>query len=363
MKKRIVICCDGTWNTPDKTERGLPCPTNVVHIAEALPRTAADGTRQLLYYDIGVGTTGSRWQRIIDGATGRGLSHNIHEAYEYLVHNYQPGDELFLFGFSRGAFTVRSLAGLVRKCGILRPEAMHRLEFAIEFYRTRGDVTEPKEKEATLFRRTYAVEDRTRVRFIGVWDTVGALGNPLLLKGFRSKHRFHDLRLSSSVDHAYQALAIDERRRHFRPALWEQQPGARDDGQVLEQRWFAGAHSNVGGGYTERELSDVALQWMAERAHGCGLELLASGLPAPPGSGPLALDPARARVGDSRRGFYRLIPPYHRPIGAHPASNESVDDSVRALFRARNDYRPPRLVRYFEHHPALGPDATTAGAG
>lgn len=359
MAKRIIICCDGTWNTPDKTERGLPCATNVVRVAEAVPRHASDGTRQLLYYDIGVGTTGSWWRRTVDGATGRGLSQNIREAYEYLAHTYEPGDALYLFGFSRGAFTVRSLAGLVRKCGILRRDALHRLDHAIDFYRTRGDATEPKEKEATLFRRTYAVEDLTRVRFIGVWDTVGALGNPLLLKGFRSKHRFHDLQLSSSVDHACQALAIDERRRHFRPALWEQQESGRAVGQVLEQRWFAGAHSNVGGGYTERELSDIALHWMASRALRSGLELMASGLPAPPDGPAPALEPAKVRLRNSHTGLYRLIPAYHRPIAERPTQHESVDDSVRALWRARDEYRPPQLRRYFERHPALGPEVTT----
>src|SRR5665647_1801592 len=112
--KRIAIFCDGTWNTPDEMDNGKPCHTNVVKMANALNQRSADGTSQVLFYHDGIGSEGTKFKRVFDGATGTGISTNILEAYKYIINTYEPGDELFLFGFSRGAFTVRSLAGLIR---------------------------------------------------------------------------------------------------------------------------------------------------------------------------------------------------------------------------------------------------------
>jgi uncharacterized protein (DUF2235 family) len=205
--KRIVICCDGTWNTPDKTEGGIPVPTNVVKFASSVMARDRKGITQLVYYDLGVGTSGSMFKRVYDGATGKGLLRNIREAYTYLLHNYSVGDELFLVGFSRGAFTVRSLAGLIRNSGILRPNALNMMDRAVALYRSRSAATHPREKEATLFRRTYSLADETPIKFIGVWDTVGALGNPLLSSTIFDRHnKFHDTDLSKIVAHAYHEI-------------------------------------------------------------------------------------------------------------------------------------------------------------
>ncbi|HWH09146.1 MAG TPA: DUF2235 domain-containing protein, partial [Candidatus Thermoplasmatota archaeon] len=246
--KRLVVCCDGTWNTADAVVDGKPCPTNVVKMARAVLPRDANGVPQVVFYDEGIGT-GGLLDRVVGGATGRGLMRNVGDAYRFLVWNFEPGDEVYLFGFSRGAYTARSLAGLVRKCGILRKGQGCRFEEAYDFYR--GDV-HPRDPAAAEFRRRNSVE--TRIRFLGVWDTVGALGVPGRLRGLTMRrHRFHDVKLSSTVDHAYHAVAIDERRKAFAPALWETDPA--NAGQVVEQAWFPGAHSDVGGGYPEAGLS------------------------------------------------------------------------------------------------------------
>ena len=187
--------------------------------------------------------------------------------------NFEVGDQLFLFGFSRGAFTVRSLAGLVRTCGILCRDALDLVDKAFHLYRDRSSAMHPRAREAVLFRRTYAVEEVTPIEFIGVWDTVGALGNPLLFGSLSPGNRFHDTDLSTTVRHAYQALAIDEKRREFEATLWHQQPDA--VGQVLEQQWFPWCSLQCGrrvmpadAGLAEH---DLALDWLVARATACGL--------------------------------------------------------------------------------------------
>jgi uncharacterized protein (DUF2235 family) len=345
--KRIVICCDGTWNTPDQTDRGLAEPTNVTKLADAMARTAG-GVAQMLFYHSGVGTSGSWISRLYDGFTGSGISDTILEAYRFVIETYEPGDQLFLFGFSRGAFTVRSLAGLIRSCGILRHNAVYAIPKAFRLYRARTPATHPRQREATLFRRTYAVEEISPIDFIGVWDTVGALGNPLLFGNLSPGNRFHDVDLSTKVRHAFQALAIDETRRFFQATLWHQQPDA--VGQQLEQMWFCGTHSNVGGGYADTRLADIALQWLVQKARGCGLGV--GDIPASP-------DPLGPIV-ESRKGFYRVIPKYYRPIAA-PAvaqrTRESLHPSVALRYRAAR-YRPPNLEAYYDRHPDERPPAT-----
>jgi uncharacterized protein (DUF2235 family) len=345
--KRIVICCDGTWNTPDQTAHGVAEPTNVTKLADAVLRSA-DGVAQMLFYHPGIGTSGSWLSRLYDGYTGSGISGTILEAYRFVIENYEPGDQLFLFGFSRGAFTVRSLAGLIRSCGILRHNAVYAIPKAFRLYRARTPATHPRAREATLFRRTYAVEEISPIEFIGVWDTVGALGNPLLFGNLSPGNRFHDVDLSTKVRHAFQALAIDEKRRFFEATLWHQQPDAGE--QQLEQVWFCGTHSNIGGGYADTRLSDIALQWLVQRARACGLGI-GDVLATPNPLGPIV---------ESRKGFYRLIPRYYRPI-ADPAvaqhTSESLHPSVVERYRDEA-YRPPNLEAYYDRHPDERPQAT-----
>ena len=350
--KRLILCCDGTWNKADQENDGVPCPTNVVRISCRIAKR--DGAiPQIIYYDQGIGS-GNVLDKFSGGALGEGLEDNIHDAYRFLVGNYEPGDELYLFGFSRGAFTARSIAGMVRKCGVLGREFVQHYRDAIALYRSEH---RPTDDAAVKFRKDYSVGggDDIKIKFIGVWDTVGALGIPL--RGLRwltaDKHQFHDTELSGVVEHAYHALAIDERRAPFEPALWMHKP---KPGQTIEQKWFCGVHSDIGGGYPERGLSDIPLGWMIDKAQGPGLKFDSAAMQAHP----LQPDP-RARLHDSKNGLYRLTPGSDRTIGlaiknadASAEAASSVDptqflhDSV--LTRWDNDakYRPQSLSDYFK---------------
>lgn len=338
--KRLILFCDGTWNSPDQARRGKACPTNVTKLAEAVPAAGSDGVEQRLYYQKGVGT--GRWERVRGGAFGFGLSRNVRDAYRFIVANFEPGDELFLFGFSRGAFTARSTAGLVRNAGVLRPENMDRVDQAYDLYRSRAEPDHPKGREATLFRRSFS--HQTRIRFIGVWDTVGALGIPAsgvpLLSAVNRRWAFHDTELSSSVDAAFHALAIDEQRRPFEATLWKTQALA--DGQHVEQVWFTGSHCDVGGGRHDSSLSDIALLWMTNRARSHGLTLH-----DPTSDGGSGADPM-GDIGNSRSLIYRLWRPFHRPLGKADPTHEYAANS--ALHRREQDpsYAPSNLMSYLD---------------
>lgn len=295
----------------------------------------ATGSEQRMYYHPGVGT--SRWDRLVGGAFGIGLSRNIRDAYVWLVRNFEPGDALYLFGFSRGAYTARSLAGFIRNCGILMPENLDKLHHGYHLYRRRDKASEPSAFESQLFRSSYAHE--TRVKFIGVWDTVGALGippGPLAALNGLFRLTFHDVQLSSWVDNAFQALAIDERRRPFRPSIWEKKP---DAVQVLEQVWFPGVHVNVGGGYEDSGISDVTFLWMCDRARRCDLNLA---LPLPN----IALAPKiTGEIRDSMSLIYRLWIPLRREVktGGKPATFESVAPETYEREKLDLDYRPKNV--------------------
>lgn len=254
MGKNIVICSDGTWN---KREKGNERNTNIARFYDALNED--NPSVQRVYYDPGIGT--GMW-KFIGGATGLGISENILNCYRYLVDNYVEGDMIFLFGFSRGAYTVRSLAGFINRCGILRKTAKYSIEEAYDAYRKENIETQQAIKSSS------SVDGN--VYLIGVWDTVGALGIPVnWLNNFNPfLHKFHDTKLNKNVKFAYHAVAIDESRKNFSPTLWTNPPAP---GQTIEQVWFAGSHSDVGGGYPERDLSDITLQWMINKAQTQGL--------------------------------------------------------------------------------------------
>ncbi|MFJ9719836.1 DUF2235 domain-containing protein [Streptomyces sp. NPDC101213] len=357
MAKRLVVCCDGTWNFADQPSR-----TNVAKVALSVRPGYEAGKEQRVYYHRGVGTR--RRERLSGGAFGAGLSRNVLDAYRFLVEAYEPDDELFLFGFSRGAFTARSLAGLLRNCGVLRRDHVDRVPEAWALYRDR--IEQPTGAASTLFRRSYAHE--TRIHFIGVWDTVGALGIPVpdatwlqpAVNRFNRRWAFHDTELSSWVGAAFHALAVDEQRSAFRPALWHQQPGAAEQGQELKQVWFAGVHCDVGGGYEETGLSDITLLWMADQARRHGLAFDPDVLGT---AGPKVMEPERSiefrvrpdgsgPVHASWTGAYRLSEPLHRPLGGAVGDDGAPDGNeflaVPAKERHDRDarYRPPELERY-----------------
>jgi uncharacterized protein (DUF2235 family) len=349
MTKKLVVCCDGTWNTPDQMKGGLAAPTNVTKLALAIAPEDSTGMKQLTFYHRGVGT--NRRDHLGGGMFGFGLSKGVRDVYRFLVQNFEPGDELFFFGFSRGAFTARSAAGLVRNSGILRPENIGRVNDAYTLYRSRRAKTQPRAIESKLFRLSHSQE--TRIRCIGVWDTVGALGIPLsgspLINRINRRTQFHDTALSSTVDAAFHALAIDEKRSAFRPTIWNT---SNTPGQIVKQAWFSGVHSNVGGGYCEPELSDVALSWMVDQAKECGLAIREGALGLRPTSGGVddATAPTEyvnpdplAELNESRKGFYRVFPPYARPIGATDPDQEFVASTVLERQKAAPAYDPTNL--------------------
>jgi len=360
MTKRLVICCDGTWNTPDQMNGGTSAPTNVVKVALAIAPVGADGKEQRTYYHRGLGT--SRWDRVRGGAFGFGLSRDVRDCYRFLVDHFEPGDEVFFFGFSRGAYTARSAVGFVRNSGILRPEHADRVGEAYALYRSRRPGARPKSVAAQLFRRSYSHE--TRIRFLGVWDTVGALGIPLsglrMVNLINRRWQFHDTALSSTVDTAFHALAIDERRGPFQPALWTQADGA--TGQQCEQVWFAGSHSDVGGGCPDPALAEISLLWMADRARGSGLTFepdcfaRRSGVAAEDVRqlGKVVAPDPLGHLHESRVGLYRLLPRYVRSIGTVDAEHEYA--AAPAIARQRTaDYESPNLADYVRNGARVMP--------
>jgi len=259
--KRIITCSDGTWNKPNEKDEGVISPTNVWKLYDLIALKDMNGVVQIPFYDEGVGT--EWYDHLIGGLFGMGINQNIIQAYQFIADNYEQGDEIYLFGFSRGAYTARSVAGFIRNSGLLRKEYIDKLEEAFLLYKRRDDKSKPDADEAVEFRKNYCF-DNVRIKFIGVWDTVGELGIPLEVFNEINRDlldcRFYDVKLSSYVDYAYHAVAIDEHRKQFLPTLWEQQQDEKDAQQVMEQMWFTGAHCDVGGGYNEHGLSDCALR-------------------------------------------------------------------------------------------------------
>ena len=319
MAKNVVILSDGTGQgaSMPKAER-----TNVWKLWEATKN--ADPAQQVTFYDEGLGTEGKRecWRLAFDllsRATGLGISQNIKDCYTALIEYYEPGDRVFLFGFSRGAYTVRSLGGVLALCGIPQRDAagnsprdrqnkkgrLALVEDAVErVYKHYGGDEKTKAVRRALgenYRAAYA-SDPAVPYFIGVWDTVRALGVPGSSGLFLWRHMFHDATLDARVRYARQALAINENRYSFAPEIWDESNETPDDkarGRI-KQVWFPGVHSNVGGGYRDTGLSDLALDWMVKEAtaieHPLAVDMTK-----------LQLSPSnKARQYDERTGWGRL---------------------------------------------------------
>lgn len=339
--RRLIICSDGTWNDPSSN-------TNVCRLKD---RLAEDN--QLYFYDTGVGTKSVRaekqgwlknaWDRVSGGAFGAGLSGNVQEAYRWIAENYQEGDSLWFFGFSRGAFTVRSTVGFIRKVGLLRPPFDDELlEEAYDLYRRADDTPDTEDAIAFRNRNNTRVIGELDIAFLGVWDTVGALGIPGRFFGAISRRRwgFHDHRLSSHVKRAYQALAIDELRAAYLAALWE---GSVEESQEVAQRWFAGHHSDIGG-----TKGDRPLKWIAGKAEAAGLVF----------TQPVDEWPEREKL--PRRpttlnsGWWRLVCGQGlRPVGDPRFPAQEVDESLDTLRDAKPPYRPENYVRWLNGDPML----------
>ena len=321
---RLVVCLDGTWGRPDD-----PRPSNVVKLARNL---ANDYRTQMVYYDSGVGTEGGSVDKILGGATGLGVKRNIAEAYRFLIDNWQAGSTIYLFGYSRGAYTARSLAGLIYKCGLLGREHADHAEQAMRYY---TDQRHPDTKAMTAFRERYAVTQE--VHFIGVFDTVGALGIPAGFVGRKIsewRNEFHDTKLNPLVSHAYHALALDERRESFEPTFWETSRSARPD-LSIEQLWFPGSHADVGGGSDSNGLSDISLAWMQQRAAAAGVTLRRNP-PYRPAPDPLAA------VNHADRDWPLPLAPREVDVCAPGCA---FHDSVRERILADATYQPGNLLR------------------
>ncbi|MEM7644592.1 MAG: DUF2235 domain-containing protein [Pseudomonadota bacterium] len=301
--KRIVILCDGTWNTASAEH-----PTNVVLLSRALMPVDTDDIPQIPIYVPGVGSGrrgvtgfGRAADRVLGGFMGLGLMENVVEAYLHLVFLYEQGDEIFIFGFSRGAYTARSLTGLIRSTGILDRSRLNLLDEAVARYRVGAEATHPRTEASRRFRLRVSPHVMTserdrdlyeahaqdhglippellRLAYLGVWDTVGALGIPSrfgISRLWNKRFAFHDADLTSLVRAARHAVALDERRREFEPTLWtniaDLNAGHDAEAPPYQERHFPGDHGSVGGGGDIRALSSIALTWMIEGAAREGL--------------------------------------------------------------------------------------------
>lgn len=342
-KKRLVVCLDGTWNDQD-SESTI---TNVVKIMRCVKAHDAKGNPQVTFYDAGVGT-GNKLDRLMGGAFGKGLEDNVLDGYRFLANNYEPDDEIFIFGFSRGAYTARTLAGLVCKFGLMTKTNLYRVGEAWRCFKAQQDLP------ADLM----AAQHDVRVECLGVWDTVGALGIPEtvldkvgLTSKQKKKYRFLDITLSSKVRCAFHAIAIDEKRAPFRPTLWQKKIGEElTPGRVVEQVWFPGVHSDLGGGYAEHGLSDNALRWMLRRT---GEE---TGLELDPSHVALNMDETQptAAMHDSLTALYLMskMIKYDRPIMGVPFERGFFgrmrfgtpgEDEKYSDLKGGNEYHPQAL--------------------
>ncbi|MEH1865825.1 MAG: DUF2235 domain-containing protein [Nostoc sp.] len=280
MKRRLIVCCDGTWQDLEQK-----CPTNVVKIAQAIKPVDDNDIDQIIYYGEGLGTKQiNTKQSLIDvltklggGALGLGIDHKIQDAYRFLCMNYEPNDEIYLFGFSRGAYTVRCLAGLIYNSSLLPRQFIRKIPEAYELYREKQNPDNaPNGKNAVKFRiDNTGTAEVPPIKALCCWDTVASLGLPDLIPGiqldkkFNERYRFFDDKVNPSIEKAIHAVAIDEIRKVFDVTLMESSKP-----EQVTQHWFPGCHGCVGGGSNEEQgLSDGALLWMMEQVEKLGLAL------------------------------------------------------------------------------------------
>lgn len=338
MRKRIVICADGTWNRPEE-DLAKDVPTNVLKLARAIAPIAADGVPQQVFYDWGVG---SYHDKVSGGATGKGLNKNVVDDYRYIVQNFQEGDELCFFGFSRGAYTIRALCGLINNCGIIKRDDANLINEAFKLYKRSGKAYKPGGDKAVAFRDKYSYESR-QIKFVGVWDTVGSMGIPFSFLGlFKTSDEFYDTKIGGNISYARHALAIDECRTDFEPTVWIERESV-----DMQQMWFCGGHGNIGGGTkadkdTGYMLSDTALAWMVQEAQSVGVSVESHLL------GDLNESPV-ADMHYKRRSIYRARPIYVRPL-KYKYAKTLIHPSVKERWDQDSSYRPKNLQAYLDEH-------------
>jgi uncharacterized protein (DUF2235 family) len=364
----IAIFCDGTWNQPGKSLK-----THVQRLAEACAETSEQKVRYFSGVGTGVGmmsTLGRKIDHLGGGLFGWGLNRNIKSAYLELCRIYQPGDRIMIFGFSRGAYTARSLAGMIRKCGILSDPTPRNVNAAFRLYRKRGEHNAPDAPHIRTARRqlsplyatsaTDVIERNddsllVRITYLGIWDTVGALGIPSSILGpvariWNRRYAFHDTRLSSLVECARHAIALDEKRILYEPTLWnnlaasDKGPGL-NNGNVgpdrpYQQVWFAGVHGTVGGSVARQGLAGLTLQWIWEGASRGGL-VLKDGLTIPCEP----VDPAEDAPEIDQVSLLYKLAPWLLKWRKGPQEPRNLHASVPERVAARADYRPGSLRR------------------
>lgn len=375
--KRIAIFCDGTWNSPT-----IEQPTHVRQLSMAVDQ----GPDQLALYMPGVGVNHQRagaftglFNKFGGGAFGWGLNAKIKAAYADLARNYEPGDEILIFGFSRGAYTARSLGGMIRKCGFPDKVTKRTINNAFRLYKKGGKKNAPdaphilKERarlsphfatsQADLDSRSGSGVHRVRVTYMGIWDTVGALGLPVALFGpvaklWNFRHRFHDTDLSGMVQSARHAVAIDEMRAMFEVTPWSNLDKTRDEhgnttgpglnqgdtspDRPYQQMWFTGDHSMVGGTGKLRGLTSITLDWIAKGAQNVGLRLRDD-----PPFLDAAPDPLHPGAEQHDRDALRVIAPDLLRRRQLLYSHTDVSPAVLDRIRATPGYRPDNLRSHF----------------
>lgn len=369
--KRLALYIDGTWNIPRNN-------TNVWRLYVLTAKQRID-VQQLTHYHIGVGTgrlpaVGDEVRRGASsrswGAFGKGINNSVRNCYGWLVENYSPGDQVFIFGFSRGAFVARSLAGFIERCGLLYPGTPLTVREVFERYRLvrKGgpvskdpylpDVQWSLDADEELQRYSQRIE----IEFLGVWDTVRYHDLPLgSWRGLsRSQNLFHVIRPAGTVRRTYHALAVDEHRRAYRPELFSVPSSAdMETTTILQQRWFPGAHSNVGGGYKNDTLALLSLAWMQDMASNYGLQFKRRVTL----HGDEHLGEITDSFGTFLRGAYRIAhrdrrhrreidnakPPGDEKAATKP-TNEVIDESVFQRWHADAHYRPRNLLEWARRH-------------
>jgi uncharacterized protein (DUF2235 family) len=323
MAKRIVFCADGTWQDPVNN-------TNVYRLYKALT-VASD---QVTFYDDGVGADATGLDRILDGAFGQGILQKIQDGYTKIAHVYDPGDEIFLFGFSRGAYTARSLAGMIAACGV--PTGTFGDNCVTQAFAAYRD---PVNRASILAGLKACGLGPATIRMVGVWDTVGSLGIPAIFGEVDyAKYGFLDTSLHPDIKNAYQCLALDEKRVQFPATLWVGDPAP---GQTVEQVWFSGCHGDVGGGTAQggavdagTRLCDITLGWMLSKAQQLGVTF------DPTVAAQYGTLPAEAALDIIRETWSPIyLAPHLRPA----SPNAEVSNSVQVRLQYALTYVPGSL--------------------
>jgi glutathione S-transferase len=383
MAKHIVFCADGTWNGATDDDDPRTNDSNVLKLFNALQGSLSVGApadpeqerraldpggvlRQVAKYIHGVGNSSNILVRQLGGAIGTGLIARVLRGYTFVSRNFAPGDRIVLIGFSRGAYTARALGGLIANKGLLDWSALHLnpqapddegYKYAAAAWyayqqdrrrhnagssnwlgRLEGMVSDIQALAGWRARTPQYVQN-LRIAAIGVWDTVGSLGIPLLSQDASTRLdllRFADTELSACVDKGFHAIAADEQRVDFTPTLWD------PDAERVVQCCFPGAHADVGGGYargTESELSDIALDWMISQLETVGVQF-ATLSAAQPGFelGPMHspwTSPTFARLPKSPREFPNYADPIKR-ILLHPALRQRLAQKVSVISGANS---------------------------